>query len=144
MQHLPPLLATLIRKRFDAVEVDEICVSKARNLWLWGASSRYTGQILAFALGDRSLATLERLWAQMPDEHRYRLVYTDGYVVYREFFSTWQHPYHACMIVAAKKATETPAPPKGLTMHYGIVAKPWFAVPARTLGIHSGGNDACD
>jgi hypothetical protein len=27
-------------------------------------------------------------------------------------------------IVAAKKAMEAPAPPKGLTMHYGTVAEP--------------------
>jgi Transposase and inactivated derivatives, IS1 family len=68
-----------------------MCVSRRRNLWLWVASSRYTGQILAFALGDRSLDTLEELWERVPDPWRKRLVYSDGYAVYAAFFSAWQH-----------------------------------------------------
>lgn len=75
----------------DAVEVDELCVSRKHNLWLWTAVSRYSGQLLAFVVGDRSENSLVQLWARVPERWRRRLVYTDGYAVYAAFFSPWQH-----------------------------------------------------
>ena len=75
----------------DAVEMDELCVSKKRNLWLWSAVSRYSGQVLAFVLGDRTWDNVARLWQQVPRAYRRRLVYTDGYGAYATFFSSWQH-----------------------------------------------------
>ncbi len=71
--------------------MDELCVSKRRNLWLWTAVSRYSGQILAFVLGDRTWENVARLWSKVPDAWRRRLVYTDGYGAYQSFFSSWQH-----------------------------------------------------
>jgi IS1 family transposase len=61
------------------VELDELCISKRRNLWLWTAVSRYTGQILAFVIGDRKWSNLSRLWNRVPKAWQHRLVYTDGY-----------------------------------------------------------------
>jgi IS1 family transposase len=75
----------------DAVEMDELCISQKRNLWLWTAVSRYTGQILAFVIGDRTWDNLARLWQQVPPDWQRRLVYTDGYGAYAAFFSSWQH-----------------------------------------------------
>ncbi len=82
-----PLGAT---PKTDAVEIDELCISKRRNLWLWLAVSRYTGQILAVVVGDRSWETLELLWYQVPERYRRCLVYTDRYNVYPSFFAAWQ------------------------------------------------------
>ena len=88
---LPPLEQTLVLPERDAVEIDELCISKKRNLWLWTAVSRKTGQFLATALGDRSQVTLARLWDKMPASYRRRPVYTDEYRVYFAFFAPWQH-----------------------------------------------------
>ena len=54
---LPPLEHGLIHLKRDALELDELCISKKRNLWLWTlrppsvavAVSRYTGQLLALS-----------------------------------------------------------------------------------------------
>ena len=75
----------------DAVEMDELCISKKRHLWLWTAVSRYSGQILAFVIGDRKWDNLARLWQKVPQAYRRRRVYTDGYGAYAAFFSAWQH-----------------------------------------------------
>jgi insertion element IS1 protein InsB len=71
--------------------MDELCISWRANQWLWTAVSRYTGQVLAFTVGDRTWEMLEALWAQMPTVYRRRLVYTDGYGAYPAFFWGWQH-----------------------------------------------------
>jgi IS1 family transposase len=68
-----------------------LCISKKRNLWLWTAVSRQSSQFLAVEIGDRSQATLERLWEQIPASYRRRPVYTDEYSVYFAFFAPWQH-----------------------------------------------------
>ncbi len=75
----------------DAVELDELCISKKRHLWLWTAVSRYSGQILAFVIGDRKWDNVARLWSKVPKAWQRRLVYTDGYGAYAAFFSWWQH-----------------------------------------------------
>ncbi len=64
---------------------------KKRNLWLWTAVSRYSGQILAFVIGDRTWDNVARLWQRIPLSWQRRLVYTDGYGAYAAFFSPWQH-----------------------------------------------------
>ncbi len=53
--------------------------------------SRYSGQILAFVIGNRKWDNLARLWQQVPQAWQRRLVYTDGYGAYGAFFSSWQH-----------------------------------------------------
>jgi IS1 family transposase len=85
------LATTLLELKQDALEIDELCVSKKHNQWLWLAVSRYTGQIVAATVGGRDWEALERLWYALSEHWRRRLVYTDGYSVYAWFFSTWQH-----------------------------------------------------
>jgi len=66
---------------------------------LWTAVSRYTGQILAFVVGDRKWYHLDDLWTQVPQTWHRKLVYTaiynrlstDGYGAYARYFSAWQH-----------------------------------------------------
>lgn len=71
--------------------MNEFCISKKRNLWLWTAVSRYTGQIVAFVIGDRTWDNVARLWQKVPPTWQHRLVYTDGYQAYPAFFTAWQH-----------------------------------------------------
>jgi IS1 family transposase len=71
--------------------MDELCICKKRNLWLWTAVSRYTGQLLAFVLGNRTWNNVAGLWSKIPQAWQRRLVYTDGYGAYAAFFSSWQH-----------------------------------------------------
>ena len=76
----------------DALEIDELCVRKrGKSLWLWVARSRKSGQVLAWTWGNRGAACLHQLWQQVPLSYRRKLVYTDGYVVYKNFFAAWQH-----------------------------------------------------
>ena len=71
--------------------MDELCINWRRTQWLWTAVSRYTGQILAFVIGERKWDRIEELWANLPQAWRHRLMYTDGYGAYGSFFSAWQH-----------------------------------------------------
>jgi IS1 family transposase len=71
--------------------MDELCISRRQNLWLWTAVSRYSGQILACVLGDRGWDRVAELYALLPPVYQRRLVYTDGYGAYADFFSAWQH-----------------------------------------------------
>ena len=75
----------------DAVEMDELCISKKQNVWLWTAVSRYTGQILAYVIGDRTWKHVEKLFALIPERYKRRRVYTDGYEAYADFFCPSQH-----------------------------------------------------
>ena len=71
--------------------MDELCINWQRNQWLWTAVSRYSGQVLALAVGDRKWNQIEQLWGRLPRRWRHRLVYTGGYGAYAAFFSSWQH-----------------------------------------------------
>lgn len=74
--------------------MDELCISKRRNLWLWTAVSRYTGQILAYVIGDRTWKQVEALHALLPARYQRRRVYTDGYEAYSAFF--WPSRHRVC------------------------------------------------
>lgn len=81
----------LIQPERDAVEMDELCVSHKRNLWLWTAVSRATGQILAYVVGDRSYSHVDRLLAALPEPWRRRRIYTDGYGAYEDRIARSRH-----------------------------------------------------
>lgn len=76
------LRETLFDLPTDAVEFDEICVSFRHQVWLWTAVSRYSGQILAFVIADRSWATLGQLRALLPAAWKRRATYADRYGAY--------------------------------------------------------------
>ena len=71
--------------------MDELCISKKRNLWLWTAVSRYTGQILAYVIGNRTYKQVENLYALLPERYQRRRVYSDGYGAYAAFFYPSEH-----------------------------------------------------
>ena len=71
--------------------MDELCVSRRRNVWLWTAVSRHTGQILAYVLADRTWQHVEKLHAKLPPRYQRRRVYSDGYGAYAAFFYPSRH-----------------------------------------------------
>ena len=82
----------------DVVEIDEVCVRFSEvcvrfspGLWLWVAVSRLTGQVLGFALGDRSDGALAQCWAQVPEDYRGKPVRSDHWGAYARFFPAGQH-----------------------------------------------------
>jgi insertion element IS1 protein InsB len=75
----------------DAVEMDEICISKKQNLWLYTAVSRYSGQILAYLLSDRTYKNVKTMLKSLPKAWVRRLKYTDGYQGYAKYISACLH-----------------------------------------------------
>ena len=81
----------LVPMQEDSIEIDELCISNKNNQWLWTAVSRYSGQMLAYHVGDRTWGNVRMLWKKIPRCYRHRHVYTDGYGAYASFFPKWQH-----------------------------------------------------
>jgi IS1 family transposase len=80
--------------RYDSIEIDELVVRFGRRrqyLYLWIAVCRLSRQVIAYFLGDRSFTSLQELWWRVPRAYRKKLIYTDGYGVYAQFFWPWQH-----------------------------------------------------
>jgi insertion element IS1 protein InsB len=68
---LPILLDTLLPAQAeDVVELDEVVSfvgEKWFKRWLWLAMCRRTRQIVAYAIGDRSETTAQKLWQALPE-----------------------------------------------------------------------------
>src|SRR5262245_38205436 len=75
----------VILRRLEA-ELDELWSfvgKKANRQWVWIAMEASTHQVIAFHVGDRSQASAERLWANLPAAYREQAIfYTDQYAVY--------------------------------------------------------------
>ena len=62
------------------LELDELwsfVLSKSQKRWVWLALCRYTRQVVAYVIGDRSEATCRRLWHAIPWGYRSAHLYTD-------------------------------------------------------------------
>jgi insertion element IS1 protein InsB len=96
VQRLPTLLDSLVAKqRGDILELDELWAfvyCKANAAWLWTALCRRTRQIVAFAIGDRSAATCQRLWQAIPPDYRRCRTYTDFWRAYQAVLP--RHTHH--------------------------------------------------
>src|SRR5262245_43233060 len=79
---LPSSAPAVILQRLEA-ELDELWSfvrKKANRQWIWMAMDASTRQIIAFHVGDRSQASAERLWANLPVAYREQAIfYTDQY-----------------------------------------------------------------
>ena len=64
---------------------------RRRYLYLWIMVCRVSRQVIAFFLGNRSFHSLQELWWRVPRAYRKKLIYTDLYEVYAQFFAAWQH-----------------------------------------------------
>ena len=73
---LPELQETLAApdpEEAIALELDELwsfVLKRANKRWVWVALCRATRQVVAYAVGDRSRATCQKLWAAIPAAYR--------------------------------------------------------------------------
>jgi IS1 family transposase len=88
------------------LELDELwsfVLKHANQRWVWIALCRATRQVVAYVIGDRSRATCEKLWKQIPPSYRTAHCYSDFWEAYKSIIPAAQH-------TAAGKET-------GLTAH---------------------------
>jgi len=77
---LPPLCTTLLAPDPEdptstTLELDELwsfVLKKAHDSWIWIALCRKTRQVVAYAVGDRSKRTCQRLWEAIPQWEKRR------------------------------------------------------------------------
>ena len=95
VEHLPSLLETLLPPQAgDVLEMDELVSfvsEKFFKRWLWTAQCRRTRQIVAYAIGDRSETTAQKLWQAIPESYRGCAVFTDQFNVYPLIVPAEQH-----------------------------------------------------
>jgi IS1 family transposase len=84
-------LAAVPAPEEDVIEMDEICVrlSPSLGLGLWRAVSRLVGQVLGFALGDRTDAMLTLCWSDVPEDYQDKPVRSDHWGAYTRFFAAF-------------------------------------------------------
>jgi IS1 family transposase len=82
----PSSARRVILQRLEA-ELDELWsfVGKMANRhWIWIAMDATTHQVIAFHIGDRSQASAEQFWTNLPAVYREQaMFYTDQYTVYK-------------------------------------------------------------
>jgi IS1 family transposase len=96
---LPPLSTTLLapdpeESTSTTLELDEVwsfVLKKAKQSWIWIALCRKTRQVVAYALGDRSKQTCQRLWEAIPSVYRNGHCFTDFWVAYSAVIPDEQH-----------------------------------------------------
>jgi len=95
VSRLPSLQETLLAAQAaDVLELDELVSFVAEKFfkrWLWLVMCRRTRQIVAYAIGDRSETTAQKLWQAIPEAYRMCPVYTDEYNVYPLIIPPEQH-----------------------------------------------------
>jgi len=87
-------LATVAAPQDEVVEMDEICLRQSPPLWLWIGVSRRVGQVLGFALGDRTDEMLALVWSDVPADYRDKPVRTDHWGAYTRFFASFPAGQH--------------------------------------------------
>jgi insertion element IS1 protein InsB len=96
---LPPLRTTLLAPDAEdptstILELDELwsfVLKKAHDFWIWIALCRKTRQVVAYAVGDRSKQTCQRLWEAIPQEYRQGHCFTDFWAAYKVVIPEAQH-----------------------------------------------------
>jgi insertion element IS1 protein InsB len=88
---LPPLSETLVKPDANdpestTMELDELwsfVLKKANKVWIWIALCRKTRQVVAYAVGDRSKNTCQKLWDAIPEEYRTGHCFSDFWSAYQ-------------------------------------------------------------
>jgi IS1 family transposase len=96
---LPPLPTTLLAPDPEdptstILELDEVwsfVLKKAHDSWIWIALCRKTRQVVAYAVGDRSKKTCQRLWEAIPEGYRQGHCFTDFLKVCSSVIPQEQH-----------------------------------------------------
>jgi len=102
VQSLPPLSVTVVEPPQASgvppvLECDEVWSDvgrKATPVWLWVAFAPHSGQIVAYALGDRTEATARQLWDRLPASYCEAEVYTDSWEPYAAVIP--MNPHRPC------------------------------------------------
>jgi IS1 family transposase len=77
-----------------ALELDELwsfVLKRANKRWVWVALCRATRQVVAYAVGDRSRATCQKLWAAVPVAYRRGHCFSDFWEAYQLVIPSEQH-----------------------------------------------------
>ncbi|MFL6285010.1 MAG: IS1 family transposase, partial [Pyrinomonadaceae bacterium] len=77
-----------------ALELNELwsfVLKRADKRWIWIALCRATRQVVAYAIGDRSRVTCQRLWAAIPSAYRRGHCFTDFREAYQLVIPSEQH-----------------------------------------------------
>lgn len=77
-----------------AMELDELwsfVLKKVNKVWIWIALSRKTRQVVAYAVGDRSEDTCQKLWNAVPEVYRTGHCFTDFWQAYQAVIPEEQH-----------------------------------------------------
>jgi IS1 family transposase len=96
---LPPFSTTLVvpdpgDAASTTLELDELwsfVLKKVNQVWVWIALCRKTRQVVAYALGDRSKQTCQRLWEAIPSAYRQGHCFTDFRAAYSAVIPDEQH-----------------------------------------------------
>src|SRR5215212_4078051 len=94
---LPELSETLAEpdpEEAVALELDELwsfVLKRANKRWIWIALCRATRQVVAYVIGDRSRATCQKLWEQIPASYRRAHCYSDLWEAYQLVIPAEQH-----------------------------------------------------
>src|SRR5829696_8208027 len=94
---LPELSETLAEpdpEEAVTLELDELwsfVLKRANKRWVWVARCRATRQVVAYAIGDRSRATCQKLWAAIPEAYRRGHCFTDFWEAYQLVIPAEQH-----------------------------------------------------
>jgi IS1 family transposase len=86
------------------LELDELwsfVLRKVNQAWIWIALCRFSRQVVAYAVGDRSEATCWRLWTAIPPVYRDSTCYSDFWKAYQAVIPDDQH------IAVGKETGET-------------------------------------
>jgi insertion element IS1 protein InsB len=96
---LPPFSTTLLAPDPEdaastTLELDKLwsfVLKKANQVWVWIALCRKTRQVVAYALGDQSKQTCQRLWEAIPLAYREGHCFTDFWAAYQAVIPDEQH-----------------------------------------------------
>src|SRR5436305_577702 len=76
------------------MELDELwsfISEKDNQAWIWIALCRKTRQVVAYAVGDRSKETCQKLWESIPEAYQAFHCYSDFWSAYQAIIPKEQH-----------------------------------------------------
>jgi len=76
------------------MELDELwsfVSDKDHQAWIWIALCRRTRQVVAYAVGDRSKETCQKLWYSIPEAYQAGHCYSDFWSAYQTIIPEKQH-----------------------------------------------------